>query len=150
MVNLAIKSICIISDDTFSIVSASRSYTQYVSCSGPKCGGGYYSYVVTTPPAIGNAFVYQENCSGGTECLIASVAGFGIGSGGGGVGGPTGCTANCQVASGGGTQTISNIPRDSDIRIQVNTPNGMAKTLHTDLTHHDYQWVCNDQGCTFS
>lgn len=138
------------SDDTFSIVSASRSYTQYVPCLNPKCGGGTYQYVTTQPPSIGSAYVYQENCSAGTECLIASVAGFSSGTAGSGNGGPNGCNIYCSVATGGGTQSIGTIPRDVDIRIQVNSPNSFSKTLHTDLANHQYQWYCNDQGCTFS
>lgn len=142
------------SDDTFSIVSASRSYSIYYQNCSPRGGcSPYTSYITTAPPGIGSASVYQEKCSSGTECLISSVAGFTSGTSGGGLGSagvPTGCTSSCTTSSGGGTHTISSIPRDADIRILVNSPNPYTVTLHTGLTQHNYQWACTDQGCTAS
>lgn len=142
-------------DDTFSIISASRSYTIYVPNCGPRGGcSPFTTYVTSAAPAIGSAYVYSEDCANKVECFIGSVAGFGSGTSGGGIGSagnPSGCTAYCTVATGGGTETINGISRNDDIRILVNSPNQFTRTLHTDPTQqHDYKLICNDQGCTFS
>ena len=127
------------SDDTFTISANSRTVT--TTAPPPSCPAGYSAYacgknvilapktVSVTYPSVsaGSATIYLESNTG--EKLIGGTSSIGT----------------------SGRQTISNIPRDSDIRIVITGGYApQSQTLHTPVTLKTYAFACTDSGCTLS
>lgn len=117
-------------DGTFTIASNGRTIQYVTHPTSYKCGCGDTVVYSTTPGVTaGIANVYLEGESAGFEKLIGSTG---------------------SITS-GNSQTISNIPRNSDIRIVITGGySTMDKIIHTGITQESHSFTCDTSSCSFN
>lgn len=144
-------------DDTFTLSSSGKTATFYsqglVRGTGLRGGAVTETQVTYQPLATGSAQIFVINADGSITPIgfipsVVGTAGHWVRDAGGDT---TGCNESGNSCGMSGSQTISGIPRDSNIQIIISGgASPTTKSYHTPTTPQAYSYSCDNISCGFS